>query len=159
MRFSIAMSCCLFLLKNPTRFRVVQSGKSWHFQVGQFAQVAVPEIVPPMPQRQVPVLASSLADGSSPSSGGNVPQPPPGLGMMPGSSTSIHQPASHGVVSWNVAQVVAYLDVLELSHVSDIVKVNAMDGRMLLDLVANEELMDVGFTKLQARKITMRLPS
>ena len=78
---------------------------------------------------------------------------------MPGSSTSMHLPASHGVASWSVAQVVAFLDFLELSHVTDMVKVNAMDGRMLLELVANEELMDVGFTKLQARKITMRLPS
>ena len=75
---------------------------------------------------------------------------------MPGSSKD---PANGGVASWRVQDVILYLQFLELPHLSDLVIQHAVDGPMLLELIRKDELLEVGFSKLQARKITQRLPS
>ena len=58
--------------------------------------------------------------------------------------------------SWKVAEVVAYLHWLELGHVTQFVIAEAIDGAMLKEL-AEEDLISIGFTKFQARKIKGRL--
>ena len=73
-------------------------------------------------------------------------RPPPGL------------PQIHGVAAWKVQNVVEYLHQLELGHLSHIVKREGIDGRMLLELIDSSELMETGFSRLQVRKITQRLP-
>ena len=80
---------------------------------------------------------------------------------MAGSSADQFQvnPANGGVASWRVQDVLSYLQSLELQHLSDLVKQHGLDGRMLLELIKKDELVEVvGFSILQARKTTERLP-
>ena len=152
-----------FMQKHPNRFQILRgSGGTWQFKVGEFhvpadggadggapappppppPPAAKAKTIPAMPTRPVPV----------PSASGVTPPP----GLMPGSSKD---PANGGVASWRVQDVILYLQFLELPHLSDLVIQHAVDGPMLLELIRKDELLEVGFSKLQARKITQRLPS
>ena len=79
---------------------------------------------------------------------------------MAGSSADQFQinPANGGVASWKVQDVITYLQYLELEHLSDLVKQHGLDGRMLMELIEKDELVEAGFSKMQARKIKQRLP-
>lgn len=65
--------------------------------------------------------------------------------------------AKRQVTSWQVADVLSYLDTLELTQLKDVFTENAIDGRLLAQLSEEELSTELGATKLQARKIKSRL--
>ena len=65
--------------------------------------------------------------------------------------------AKRQVTTWQVADVLSYLDTLELGHLKDALTENAVDGRLLAQLSEEELSTELGATKLQARKIKSRL--
>lgn len=59
---------------------------------------------------------------------------------------------------WSVEDVVAFLESCELGHVKDAFRDNGVDGGFLLCLSDDELMVDLGLTKLQVKKIRLRLP-
>ena len=60
--------------------------------------------------------------------------------------------------TWKVADVLQFLDRLELSHVAEKFKMNGIDGPFLQELSEGDLVSEIGLTKLQARKVLTRLP-
>ena len=58
---------------------------------------------------------------------------------------------------WSVQDVCEYLQDLELGHVTEVFRQNAVDGALLMDLSEADLVSELGLTRLQARKIKMRL--
>ena len=66
-------------------------------------------------------------------------------------------PARKKPRDWSVSEVISYLEGLGLGHVQDGFKENAVDGRTLTEMTAEELVQYLGLTKLQARKVVSRL--
>ena len=145
-----------FLIKHPTRFHVLsQADGSWAFKTGNF--LAPADGGAPAEAAPTAIWTMGAAPTAEPAAAKAFPAPPP----MPSRRVPIPPglgPANGGVASWTVGDVISYLDRLELSHVTHVVQDSGIDGRMLLELVDNYDLVDVGFTKLQAHKISHNLP-
>ena len=58
---------------------------------------------------------------------------------------------------WSVQDVCEYLQELELGHVTEMFRQNAVDGAMLMDLSEADLVSELGLARLQARKINLRL--
>merc|ERR1719198_770163 len=62
------------------------------------------------------------------------------------------------VSSWDVEAVCSFLESLELGSLAPILRENAVDGLMLQSLSEEDLVAELGFRKLQARKVYERLP-
>ena len=60
-------------------------------------------------------------------------------------------------MSWRVDDVVAYLRSLELGHLEAAFRANGVDGPFLATLSEEDLVTELGLTRLQARKVMMRL--
>merc|ERR1712060_114453 len=60
--------------------------------------------------------------------------------------------------SWNVAEVIEFLESLGFAHVVDGFRENGVDGEMLSGLSEEELVEELKLTKLQAKKVRQRLP-
>ena len=84
-----------------------------------------------------------------------LPTVPPqqASGTTTGSTSGCKRP-----LSWNVDDVVAFLDSCELGHLKEAIHTNGVDGELLLSLTDSEMMEELGFTKLQVKKVRLRLP-
>ena len=57
-----------------------------------------------------------------------------------------------------MADVITWLDSLELGHVAENFRLNAVDGGMMAELTSEELVTHLGLTPLQAKKILFRWP-
>jgi len=63
------------------------------------------------------------------------------------------------VAQWSVHDVLAYLDDLELGHMTCVISTQGIDGRMLVELVESDtDMQERGFSRFQSKKIQQRLP-
>ena len=78
-----------------------------------------------------------------------------GVAPLPAASASrgTKRPAQ-----WSVDDVVAFIDLCELSHLQEKIRENGVDGELLLALSDAEMVDELGLTRLQVRKIRLRLP-
>ena len=60
--------------------------------------------------------------------------------------------------SWTVDDVVEFLGSCDLGHIADTIRVNGVDGELLVSLTDSEMMEELGLTKLQVKKIRLRLP-
>ena len=121
-----------FLERHPERFRMT-TGKDGKLRVQVF-----PEPDP------TPDDGGDQGGQGSGSAGLSTPPAPP--------------PAAGGVASWKVADVVLFLNHLELPHLAPIITTEGVDGAMLLALGKAGQLCELGLSKFQAQKIISRLP-
>ena len=88
----------------------------------------------------------------------NTPNTAPNTASLPDSPAvgGVREAPVHPVMSWKVPDMVAYLESLELGHLSPIVTENAIDGPLLLAMTP-QDFIATGFNQIQANQITMRL--
>jgi hypothetical protein len=60
--------------------------------------------------------------------------------------------------SWGVDDVVKWLESLELGHLAPRFRENGVDGAFLQELSIDKMVVELGMTKLQAKKVLLRLP-
>jgi hypothetical protein len=61
------------------------------------------------------------------------------------------------VRKWNVETMIEFVRSIGLAHLQNLIELNAIDGETLLEC-SSDELRRAGFTELQAKKMTLRLP-
>ncbi len=66
--------------------------------------------------------------------------------------------STKGATSWNVDVVVEWLNTLELGHLAGRFRESGVDGAFLMELTVDEMINELNLTKLQAKKIILRLP-
>ena len=54
--------------------------------------------------------------------------------------------------------MVDFLDSCELGHLKEAIRTNGVDGELLLSLTDSEMMEELGLTKLQVKKVRLRLP-
>ena len=60
--------------------------------------------------------------------------------------------------SWTVDDVVEFLGSCDLGHIADTIRTNGVDGELLASLTDCDMIEELGLTKLQVKKIRLRLP-
>ena len=60
--------------------------------------------------------------------------------------------------TWTVNDVVDFLQSCDFPHLGDMIRSNGVDGEVLVSLSDSEMKEELGLTKLQVRKIRLRLP-
>ena len=103
-----------------------------------------PSVEPQLPVREGPAASA--------------PKPANSSSKRPVPGHSGETPKAKKSASWSVEDVCNYLVGLQLAHISDKFRENGVDGRFLADLKEEELVAELGLTKLQARKVMMRLP-
>ena len=63
-----------------------------------------------------------------------------------------------GCLQWRVDDVVNYLQSLSFGHLESAFRSNGVDGQFLSTLSEDDLTTELGLTRLQARKVKMRLP-
>ena len=74
------------------------------------------------------------------------------------SSGETPEPKRMLCLAWTVDDVCSYIIHLELGHVVEAFRKNAVDGRMLASLSEADLVSELGLKPLQARKVKDRLP-
>ena len=67
--------------------------------------------------------------------------------------------SKEAVAQWSVQDVMEYLNVLELGHMNSVIIAQAIDGRMLVELVQSDiDMQEKGFSRFQAMNSKQRMP-
>ena len=67
--------------------------------------------------------------------------------------------SKEAVAQWSVQDVMEYENFLELGHMNSVIIAQAIDGRMLVELVESDiDIQELGFSRFQTMKIKQRMP-
>ena len=178
-----------FLQRHPTVFVVNYTGKTnrqgkhrFEFRVaspgspGAASGASHPPPPPPPPPGAASASSASQPPGLPPrptppprtASNQMPPPPPPPPTREPSMpvSTASSTPSVFGkvtskeaVAQWSVQDVMEYLNCLELGHMNSVIIAQAIDGRMLVELVESDiDMQELGFSRFQTMKIKQRMP-
>ena len=65
--------------------------------------------------------------------------------------------SKEAVAQWSVQDAMQYF--LELEHMNSVIVAQAIDGRMLVELVESDiDMQELGFSRFQTMKIKQRMP-
>jgi hypothetical protein len=155
-----------FLKRHPALFEVQTDGTKTANGSLMYSFVVSPQINEAADVGAVGIQASR-GGPSAPADGGQggivgTHIPPPGLGHGASMHGAVGSHAPPGIVHmsvlpvqvemWTVQNVVQYLEYIELAHLEPAIRLNGINGIILLE-ATQLELESAGFTKLQIKKI------